>query len=601
MASLRGATAAGGRFAHRACGVAGRRRARGYSRDLAGGDRSPCARPCRQAAGRARSIARHGRRSFAHDHGRAGRAATRRGTRYLSRDRHRQRPRQFHLRGARRRLVACLARRRGAGRLLRVLRPAAWRRAGARARYARRDRGERRHRRLDRAKTRVRRSPHGLRSPHLPPSRSARRPVARRAQAPRSKLHPARLCHRGRAPRGRGTAAPQARPPRRGQYRDGRRPFARRHRPAAPGFYAGLCGRALRCLAGSCHGAATNRPHDPSGFDLYRADTRRDGSCRMSCRAPCAPLHKLRQKIAGKTDPMSASDPVSPEVQARILSEALPYMQRYDEKIIVVKYGGHAMGEEQLARDLARDIVLLEQTAINPIVVHGGGPQIEAMLKKVGVQSQYAAGLRITDAKTLEIVEMVLAGSINKQMVGYINEAGGKAVGLCGKDGNMVVARKLTRTVIDPDSHIEKIIDLGFVGEPEKVDTTVLNEILGRQLIPVLAPVAAAANGGTFNVNADTFAGAIAGALHANRFLLLTDVPGVLDKSKTLIKELSVDDARRLIADGTISGGMIPKVETCIYALEKGVEGVVILDGKVPHAVLLELFTELGSGTLIHR
>ena len=305
--------------------------------------------------------------------------------------------------------------------------------------------------------------------------------------------------------------------------------------------------------------------------------------------------------IAGKTDPMSASDPVSPEVQARILSEALPYMQRYDEEIIVVKYGGHAMGDEHLARDFARDIVLLEQTAINPIVVHGGGPQIEAMLKKVGVQSQYAAGLRITDAKTLEIVEMVLAGSINKQMVGYINEAGGKAVGLCGKDGNMVVARKLTRTVIDPDSAIEKVIDLGYVGEPDKVDTTVLTQILGRELIPVLAPVAAAANGGTFNVNADTFAGAIAGALKAKRLLLLTDVPGVLDKSKSLIKELSVDDARRLIADGTISGGMIPKVETCIEALDHGVEGVVILDGKVPHAVLLELFTELGSGTLIHQ
>jgi acetylglutamate kinase len=298
---------------------------------------------------------------------------------------------------------------------------------------------------------------------------------------------------------------------------------------------------------------------------------------------------------------MSQSDPISPQVQARILSEALPYMQRYDEEVIVIKYGGHAMGDEHLARDFARDIVLLEQTAINPIVVHGGGPQIEAMLKKVGVQSQYAAGLRITDAKTLEIVEMVLAGSINKQMVGYINEAGGKAIGLCGKDGNMVVARKLTRTVVDPDSHIEKMIDLGYVGEPEKVDVTVLTQILGRELIPVLAPVAAAANGGTYNVNADTFAGAIAGALHAKRLLLLTDVPGVLDKSKTLIKELSVDDARSLIADGTISGGMIPKVETCIEALDRGVEGVVILDGKVPHAVLLELFTELGSGTLIHR
>jgi acetylglutamate kinase len=297
---------------------------------------------------------------------------------------------------------------------------------------------------------------------------------------------------------------------------------------------------------------------------------------------------------------MGDDNAVSPEEQARILAEALPYMQRYDEEIVVVKYGGHAMGAENVAREFARDIVLLEQTAINPVVVHGGGPQIEAMLKQVGVQSQYAAGLRITDEKTLEIVEMVLAGSINKQMVGYINEAGGKAVGLCGKDGNMVIARKLTRTVIDPDSAIENVIDLGFVGEPDKVDITVLNQILGRELIPILAPVCAAPNGGTYNVNADTFAGAIAGALHAKRLLLLTDVPGVLDKSRSLIKEMSIDDARRLIADGTISGGMIPKVETCIDALERGVEGVVILDGKVPHAVLLELFTELGAGTLIH-
>jgi acetylglutamate kinase len=276
-------------------------------------------------------------------------------------------------------------------------------------------------------------------------------------------------------------------------------------------------------------------------------------------------------------------------------------MQRYDEANIVIKYGGHAMGDEPFAREFARDIVLLEQTAINPVVVHGGGPQIEAMLKRVGVESQYEAGLRITDEKTLEIVEMVLSGLINKQMVGYINAAGGKAIGLSGKDGNMLIARKLTRTVVDPDSHIEKVVDLGLVGEPDKVDVTVLTQILGREIIPVLAPVAAAANGGTFNVNADTFAGAIAGALKAKRLLLLTDVPGVLDKSKNLIKQLSADDARRLIADGTISGGMIPKVETCIEALERGVEGVVILDGKVPHAVLLELFTELGAGTLIHN
>jgi acetylglutamate kinase len=292
---------------------------------------------------------------------------------------------------------------------------------------------------------------------------------------------------------------------------------------------------------------------------------------------------------------------VSPYDIASVLSEALPHMQQYDEEIVVVKYGGHAMGEEASARSFARDIVLLEQTAVNPVVVHGGGPQIGDMLKRLGIKSEFAAGLRVTDAATIDVVEMVLAGSINKQIVGYINAAGGKAVGLCGKDGNMVLASKVNRTVIDPDSQIEKVIDLGFVGEPKTVDVTVLNQILGRELIPVLAPVAASAEGGTYNVNADTFAGAIAGALKAKRLLLLTDVPGVLDKSKTLIKELSIGDANRLIADGTISGGMIPQVETCIYALEAGVEGVVILDGKVEHAVLLELLTDLGAGTLIHR
>jgi acetylglutamate kinase len=292
---------------------------------------------------------------------------------------------------------------------------------------------------------------------------------------------------------------------------------------------------------------------------------------------------------------------VSPHDIAHVLSEALPHMQRYDEETVVVKYGGHAMGEEDMARSFARDIVLLEQTAINPVVVHGGGPQIGEMLKRLGIKSEFAGGLRITDAATIEIVEMVLAGSINSQIVGFINEAGGKAVGLTGKDGNMVLARKVNRTVIDPGSNIERIVDLGFVGEPDKIDTTVLTQILGRELIPVLAPLAASAQGGTYNVNADTFAGAIAGALRAKRLLLLTDVPGVLDKSNTLIKQLSPDDARELIADGTISGGMIPKVETCIYALEAGVEGVVILDGKVPHAVLLELLTDHGAGTLMMR
>ena len=298
---------------------------------------------------------------------------------------------------------------------------------------------------------------------------------------------------------------------------------------------------------------------------------------------------------------MSKAPKIDPQEQARILVEALPHMQRYDEEIVVVKYGGHAMGQEHMSRDFARDIVLLEQTAINPVVVHCGGPQIEAMLKKLGIKSEFADGLRITDAKTVEVVEMVLAGSINKQIVGYINAAGGKAIGLCGKDGNMVQARKVSRSVVDPNSNIEKVVDLGFVGEPEKVDLTMLSQVIGRDMIPVLAPVATSANGGTFNVNADTFAGAIAGALKAKRLLLLTDMPGVLDKSKNLITELSVRDARKLIADGTISGGMIPKVETCIYALDQGVEGVVILDGKVPHAVLLELLTDHGVGTLMHR
>ena len=302
-----------------------------------------------------------------------------------------------------------------------------------------------------------------------------------------------------------------------------------------------------------------------------------------------------------KTPKTTDGIPADAHQAARVLVQALPHMQRYDDEIVVVKYGGHAMGDEPMARDFARDIVLLEQSGVNPVVVHGGGPQIGDMLKRLGIKSQFSDGLRVTDAATVEIVEMVLAGSINKQIVGFINEASGRAVGLCGKDGNMVLAKKLSRGVADPGSHIEKVVDLGFVGEPAKVDTTVLDQILGRELIPVLAPVCAGVEGGTFNVNADTFAGAIAGALKAKRLLLLTDVPGVLDKSKKLIKQLTLADARKLIADGTISGGMIPKVETCIDALDQGVEGVVILDGKVPHAVLLELLTDHGAGTLIQR
>ncbi len=295
---------------------------------------------------------------------------------------------------------------------------------------------------------------------------------------------------------------------------------------------------------------------------------------------------------------MSIARQVSPQEQSEILMQALPHMLRYDDSTIVVKYGGHAMGGEG-ERDFARDMVLLEQSGVNPVVVHGGGPQIGAMLKKLGIESRFSGGLRITDKATVEIVEMVLAGSINKQLVGAINAQGGRAIGLCGKDGNMVTARKVTRPHEGGDG--EPPVDLGFVGEPDNIDVTVLEAILGRELIPVLAPVAAAADGETYNVNADTFAGAIAGALGAKRLLFLTDVPGVLDKDKNLIKQLKVDDIRELIADGTITGGMIPKVETCIYAVERGVEGVVILDGKIPHAVLIELLTDHGAGTLITR
>ncbi|MFL5190391.1 MAG: acetylglutamate kinase [Microvirga sp.] len=299
------------------------------------------------------------------------------------------------------------------------------------------------------------------------------------------------------------------------------------------------------------------------------------------------------------------SDPSPPlpdvHVQAEVLVQALPHMQRYDQQVVVIKYGGHAMGDRAAAEDFAEDVVLLEQSGIKPIVVHGGGPQIGKMLEKLGIKSEFKGGLRVTDAATVEVVEMVLAGSINKQIVGWIGVEGGKAVGLSGKDGNMVTARKVTRTAIDPDSNIEKVVDLGFVGEPEHVNRAVLDQVLQAELIPVLAPVATGQDGQTYNVNADTFAGAIAGAMTAKRLLLLTDVPGVLDKNKNLIPEMTIEDCRRLIADGTITDGMIPKIETCIYALEKGVEAVVILDGKVPHAVLLELFTDHGAGTLIRR
>ena len=296
---------------------------------------------------------------------------------------------------------------------------------------------------------------------------------------------------------------------------------------------------------------------------------------------------------------LQASDAFS---TARTLSEALPYIQRYDNKTIVIKYGGHAMENEELALMFAKDVVLLKLLGINPVVVHGGGPQIGRMLDKLGIVSTFEDGLRVTDAASMEIVEMVLAGGINKSIVRAINAAGGKAVGLAGSDANLITATKATKTKRDPDSNIERVVDLGFVGEPDKVDPSVLNA-LARQaeddFIPVVAPVGVGPDGQSFNINADTAAGAVAGALKAKRVLFLTDVVGVLDKSGNLIKQLTVSEARGLIANGTATGGMIPKLETAIQAVEKGVEAAVILDGRKPHALLMELFTEHGAGTLV--
>lgn len=285
--------------------------------------------------------------------------------------------------------------------------------------------------------------------------------------------------------------------------------------------------------------------------------------------------------------------------QAHVLTEALPFMQRYDRKIVVIKFGGHAMGDAKLSQNFARDVVLLKQSGIHPIIVHGGGPQIAHMLDRLGIKSKFADGLRITDAKTIEVVEMVLAGLINKEIVTAINQAGGTALGLSGKDGDLLVASKTKRKTRDPDSNIEKVVNLGFVGTPQKVNADLLKTLVEADIIPVIAPVATAKTGQSLNVNADTAAGAIAAALDAERLLLLTDVSGVLDTQGALISRLTVKKAQGLIRNGTAKGGMIPKLETAIDAVQGGVGAVVILDGRVPNAILLELFTELGAGTLI--
>lgn len=283
---------------------------------------------------------------------------------------------------------------------------------------------------------------------------------------------------------------------------------------------------------------------------------------------------------------------------ARVLVEALPFILKYDQKIVVVKFGGNAM-DEQSAHDFSQDIVLMKQTGIEPVVVHGGGPQIGAMLKKLEIPSKFIDGLRVTDEATMDVVEMVLIGSINKQIVTGINGAGGHAVGLSGTDSNLVVAKKLQRMKTDPVTHESAPIDLGFVGEPEEINPEVLRTFIKSDLIPVIAPVGVGRQGESYNINADTVAGAVAGAMKAERLVLLTDVEGVLDKDKKLIPRLTLGEARTLIADGTISGGMIPKIETAIEAVEGGVKAAVILDGRIPHVLLLELFTQHGAGTLI--
>jgi len=285
---------------------------------------------------------------------------------------------------------------------------------------------------------------------------------------------------------------------------------------------------------------------------------------------------------------------------AATLSEALPYMRQFADETFVIKYGGHAMGDAGLSRQFAQDIVLLKQVGINPIVVHGGGPQIGKMLERMKIPTSFVDGLRVTDSTTVEIVEMVLSGSINKQIVSEINAAGGMAIGISGKDGQLIEARKLRRSVRDPDSNIEKILDLGFVGEPVRINPVILQEFAESNIIPVIAPIGIGDKGETYNINADTAAGALAAALAAAKLMVLTDVPGVL-KNGELISELSVRDAKKLMKDKVITGGMIPKIEMCIHALDNDVEAAHILDGRLPHVLLIETFTKYGAGTMIYR
>ena len=308
---------------------------------------------------------------------------------------------------------------------------------------------------------------------------------------------------------------------------------------------------------------------------------------------------KAPQDTAAK-DLSAPDDAPTPHQQARMLAEAIPHLIRYDEQTVVVKFGGNAMGDEALFTAFAKDMVYLKQSGINPVVVHGGGPQIASLLAKLQMKSDFVHGLRVTDKPTVEVVEMVLSGKINKEIVSAINRQGGKAVGISGKDANLMIAKKITE-MPDPHSNLMQAVDIGYVGDPVEVNPHIVEVISKSDLIPVIAPVGISRDGETLNINADTFASALAARMQAKRLLLLTDVAGVLDKNKKLVSKLSIDEARALIKDGTISGGMIPKIEGCIEVVEAGVEGVVIIDGRVPHCVLLELFTEHGVGTLVQR
>lgn len=287
--------------------------------------------------------------------------------------------------------------------------------------------------------------------------------------------------------------------------------------------------------------------------------------------------------------------------KAETLSEALPYIQRYAGQTFVIKYGGHAMGDAEAAENFAEDVMLLQAVGIKPVVVHGGGPQIGRMLKQLGIESQFHNGLRVTDRETARVAEMVLSGAINKEIVGWIAAEGGRAVGISGKDGGLVIAEKITGREADPTRGIERHVDLGFVGDPKINDTTLLETLAEKGLVPVIAPIAPGPDGETYNINADTMAGAIAGALKAARLFLLTDVAGVLSKDGDLLTDLDPAKIEALKADGTVTGGMIPKLDTCVEAVLGGAEAAVILDGRVPHAMLVEIFTDQGAGTLVHK